>query len=122
MSIFESFFRKPEIGSHWNTSQPVDNITWRSSECEHRLGPFSLDRTLWVQGYQFGSVEGLLQEFQTSAECRRVYLPDPDDGELPDAACRSLINEFSEVFQAGFIMKPCQGWIYKPSESEGLHF
>ncbi|XP_009362857.2 octanoyltransferase LIP2p, chloroplastic isoform X1 [Pyrus x bretschneideri] len=63
------------------------------------LTPFRWIVPCGLQGYQVGSIKGLLEEFQTSAECGIADLPDPDDGQLLDITCRSLIHEFSEVFQ-----------------------
>ncbi|KAM1033849.1 hypothetical protein FF1_037291 [Malus domestica] len=63
------------------------------------LTPFRWIVPCGLQGYQVGSVKSLLEEFHTSADCGRADLPVPNDGQLLDITCRSLINEFSEVFE-----------------------
>ncbi|PQM34072.1 plastidial lipoyltransferase 2-like [Prunus yedoensis var. nudiflora] len=63
------------------------------------LTPFRSIVPCGLRDYQVGSVRGLLKEFQSSADCERARLPDPDDGQLLDITCKSLIEEFSEVFQ-----------------------
>ncbi|KAK9945723.1 hypothetical protein M0R45_011222 [Rubus argutus] len=63
------------------------------------LTPFRWIVPCGLQNYQVGSIRGLLGEFESVADSRRKQLPDPDDGQLLDIACKSLINEFSEVFQ-----------------------
>lgn len=57
------------------------------------LTPFRWIVPCGLQNYQVGSIRGLL------GDSRKKQLPDPDDGQLLDIACKSLINEFSEVFQ-----------------------
>lgn len=63
------------------------------------LTPFRSIVPCGLRDCQVGSVRGLLKEFQSSADCERARLPDPDDGQLLDITCKSLIKEFSEVFQ-----------------------
>ncbi|XP_004290819.1 PREDICTED: putative lipoyltransferase-like protein, chloroplastic [Fragaria vesca subsp. vesca] len=65
------------------------------------LTPFGWIVPCGLQNYQVGSIRGLLGEFESFDDNRRKQLPDADDGQLLDIACKSLINEFSEVFQVG---------------------
>lgn len=65
------------------------------------LTPFGWIVPCGLQNYQVGSIRGLLGEFEAFDDIRRKQLPDADDGQLLDIACKSLISEFSEVFQVG---------------------
>ncbi|XP_062024519.1 octanoyltransferase LIP2p, chloroplastic-like [Rosa rugosa] len=65
------------------------------------LTPFRWIVPCGLQNYQVGSIRGLLGEFESFDDSSRKQLPDPDDGQLLNIACKSLINEFSEVFQVG---------------------
>ena len=63
------------------------------------LTPFHWIVPCGLQNYQVGSIRGLLGDFESFGDSRKKQLPDSDDGQLLDIACKSLINEFSEVFQ-----------------------
>ncbi|XP_022752254.1 plastidial lipoyltransferase 2-like [Durio zibethinus] len=61
------------------------------------LTPFSWIVPCGLQDRQVGSIKGLLQEFQSSTSGETVT-PSPDDYRLIDISYKSLITEFSEVF------------------------
>ncbi|XVF36182.1 hypothetical protein REPUB_Repub19eG0036000 [Reevesia pubescens] len=62
------------------------------------LTPFSWIVPCGLQDRQVGSIKGLLQEFQSSRRCVEADTPSPDDYQLIDIFFKSLIKEFSEVF------------------------
>ncbi|KAE8659064.1 plastidial lipoyltransferase 2-like isoform X2 [Hibiscus syriacus] len=62
------------------------------------LTPFSWIVPCGLQDRQVGSIRGLLQEFQSSTRCSEAVKPISDDDELIDISYKSLIKEFSEVF------------------------
>ncbi|XWS14633.1 hypothetical protein CRYUN_Cryun35bG0026000 [Craigia yunnanensis] len=62
------------------------------------LTPFSWIVPCGLQDRQVGSIKGLLQEFQSSTICGEAVTPSPDDYQLIDISYKSLIKEFSEVF------------------------
>lgn len=62
------------------------------------LTPFRWVVPCGLQGYQVGSFKACLLNF-IHLQTEIADLPDPNDGQLLDIACRSLINEFSEVLQ-----------------------
>ncbi|KAK8642473.1 hypothetical protein V6N13_011815 [Hibiscus sabdariffa] len=62
------------------------------------LTPFSWIVPCGLQDRQVGSIKGLLQEFQSSTQCSEAVKPVSDDDELIDISYKSLIREFSEVF------------------------
>ena len=62
------------------------------------LTPFSWIVPCGLQDRQVGSIKGLLQEFQSSTRCGEAVTPSPGDYQLIDISYKSLIKEFSEVF------------------------
>ncbi|XP_050364617.1 octanoyltransferase LIP2p2, chloroplastic-like [Argentina anserina] len=65
------------------------------------LTPFNWIVPCGLQNYQVGSIRELLGDIESFDGSSRKQVRDPDDGQLLDIACKSLINEFSEVFQVG---------------------
>ncbi|KAE8718160.1 putative lipoyltransferase-like protein [Hibiscus syriacus] len=62
------------------------------------LTPFNWIVPCGLQDRQVGSVKGLLQEFQSSTLRSEAVKPISDDDELINISYKSLIKEFSEVF------------------------
>ncbi|MBA0720633.1 hypothetical protein Golax_008246 [Gossypium laxum] len=62
------------------------------------LTPFSWIVPCGLRDRQVGSIKGLLQEFQSSTQYAEAVKPFPDDYQLIDISYKSLIKEFSEVF------------------------
>lgn len=62
------------------------------------LTPFSWIVPCGLRHRQVGSIKGLLQEFQSSTQYAEAVKPFPDDYQLIDISYKSLIKEFSEVF------------------------
>ncbi|XVF73668.1 hypothetical protein PTKIN_Ptkin13bG0001300 [Pterospermum kingtungense] len=78
------------------------------------LTPFSWIVPCGLRDRQVGSIKGLLQEFQSSTRCGESVTPSPDDYQLIDISYKSLIKEFSEVFnleihQKTILMSECGG-------------
>lgn len=62
------------------------------------LTPFSWIVPCGLQDRQVGSIKGLLQEYQSSTRFGESVTPSYDDYQLMDISYKSLIKEFSEVF------------------------
>ncbi|OMO87649.1 Octanoyltransferase [Corchorus capsularis] len=69
------------------------------------LTPFSWIVPCGLRDRQVGSIKGLLQESQLSTRCGEADTSNSDDCELIDISYRSLIKEFSEVFQLEICQK-----------------
>ncbi|XP_050213176.1 octanoyltransferase LIP2p, chloroplastic-like [Mercurialis annua] len=63
------------------------------------LTPFDWIVPCGIKNRRVGSIKGLLQELQSGIDCGSGDMHQFDDLELIDISCKSLIREFSEVFQ-----------------------
>lgn len=63
------------------------------------LTPFERIVPCGIRDGQVGSIKGLLEESQPIIECGGANVRHLNDRELIDVAHKSLIQEFSEIFQ-----------------------
>ncbi|PON78790.1 Octanoyltransferase [Parasponia andersonii] len=63
------------------------------------LTPFDWIVPCGIRNRQVGSVKGLLKGFQSSSDCGEANGDHPNDRQLIDMAHKSLLKEFSEIFQ-----------------------
>ncbi|XP_009766151.1 octanoyltransferase LIP2p, chloroplastic [Nicotiana tabacum] len=85
------------------------------------LAPFQQIVPCGIRDRQVGSIKGLLKEFSVSNGCGTENHQDTDDFQLIDIAHRSLVKEFSEVFQVDIHGKPIPVLTsFRESPSPGL--
>lgn len=70
------------------------------------LTPFNMIVPCGIRDRQVGSIKGLLGESLSCNGCGAQSNRQTDDYQLIDIACKSLIKEFSEVFQVDLHHKP----------------
>ncbi|GKV04753.1 hypothetical protein SLEP1_g16868 [Rubroshorea leprosula] len=63
------------------------------------LKPFNWIVPCGLRNCRVGSIKGLLEEFWSSKRCEKANMHHPDDCQLIDISYKSLIKEFSELFQ-----------------------
>ncbi|GKV29830.1 hypothetical protein SLEP1_g38722 [Rubroshorea leprosula] len=72
------------------------------------LTPFNWIVPCGLRNHKVGSIKGLLEEFWLSNRCDEADMHHLDDCELIDISHKSLIKEFSEVFQLEVHQKTMQ--------------
>ena len=70
------------------------------------LTPFQLIVPCGIRNRKIGSIKGILGEFGSSNRCGASDINYIDDFQLIDITHKSLIKEFSEVFQLELALKP----------------
>ena len=70
------------------------------------LTPFQLIVPCGIRNREIGLIKGILGEFGSSNRCRASYINYIYDFQLIDTTHKSLIKEFSKVFQLELTFKP----------------
>lgn len=70
------------------------------------LAPFNWIVPCGIQNMRVGSIKSLLKEFQSANEGVTSSIYHGDDHHLIDTTCKSLVKEFSEVFQLEVYQQP----------------